>query len=924
MTSSPFEHDYQGDRNTEPGLTVGILHSLTGTMAISEVGVKDATLMAIAEINASGGVLGQEVRPLVVDGASDPAEFARQARLLGERNIAHIFGCWTSSCRKAVLPVLGEFQQLLWYPVQYEGLESSVNVFYGGLCPNQQVVTALDWLLSQNYHKFYLLGSDYVFPKTVNKLIKALLQDKEGELIGEEYLPLGHQDFQEVIDQIKEKKPDAVLSTINGDSNISFYQQYERAGLTPTQIPIMALSVTETELQMIGVASTGHYASWSYFQSLDTPVNEKFVAHWQARYGAERVISDPMATAYTLVYLWKEAVELAGSLDVNIVRQSAIGLSCDSPMGLVTIAENQHLCKPTRLGKILANGQFASINTNTEKIKPLPWLGIEELGGQIQPIITSLLKEVPLAELYNSELAEKNRQLQNTLNELQIANQQLRLTEFQLVTSESHIRELSKREELIKRQLSSQIHNSLNLDEILNTAVQEIRSLLDLDCCKFLWYFNDVDPPRFDLVVKALAPHITADNANMDSQSDQENWQAIHQLEMAIQEMNFLTKDQSSYQTEIDRITQDYLNSLEENSLLNIPVTTHIGKTGVIICEKFVKNHEWSQGEIELLFDIATQLAIAIDQAKLYENSRNNERMANSQAEQLKQTLYHLQQAQGQLIQNEKMSALGQLISGIAYEISNPINFIYGNISHAQLYFDDLIELVELYQKYCLPVPAEITEALERIEIDFLIKDLPQILKSIQGGAERIRNIVLSLKNFSRPDSGEAKVIDIHQGINSVIMIVQHRLHGNINHPPIELVREYGDLPAVECYAGDLNQVFMNIISNAIDAIYANQVGKSLMETTKNPGQIRIKTAVTEQHSVLIQIADNGPGMILSVKERVFEPFFTTKSGGTGLGLSISHQVIVEKHRGAIWCQSTPGKGSEFFLEIPIKFLHVA
>ncbi|MGL6283313.1 MAG: transporter substrate-binding protein, partial [Microcoleaceae cyanobacterium] len=175
MTSSPFDHDYQGDRNTEPGLTVGILHSLTGTMAISEVGVKDATLMAIAEINTRGGLLGQEIRPLVVDGASDPGEFTRQARLLGENHIAHIFGCWTSGCRKAVLPVLKEYHQLLWYPVQYEGLESSTDVFYGGLCPNQQVVTAIDWLLSQNYHKFYLLGSDYVFPKTVNKLIKALL-----------------------------------------------------------------------------------------------------------------------------------------------------------------------------------------------------------------------------------------------------------------------------------------------------------------------------------------------------------------------------------------------------------------------------------------------------------------------------------------------------------------------------------------------------------------------------------------------------------------------------------------------------------------------------------------------------------------------------------------------------------------------------
>ena len=249
----------------ETTIRVGILHSLTGTMAISEKSLKDAELMAVAEINSTGGVLRKIIEPIVEDGASEPATFARKAQKLIQKDKATaVFGCWTSASRKAVLPVFEELNSLLWYPLQYEGLESSPNIFYTGLCPNQQVEPAVNWLLENKGKKFYLLGSDYVFPRTVNKIIKAQIKQRGGSLVGEEYVSLGETDFKLIIEKIKQCSPDVVFSTINGDSNIAFYQQYKQGGIEAAKIPIFATSVAEEELQKIGEFAAGHYGSWTY------------------------------------------------------------------------------------------------------------------------------------------------------------------------------------------------------------------------------------------------------------------------------------------------------------------------------------------------------------------------------------------------------------------------------------------------------------------------------------------------------------------------------------------------------------------------------------------------------------------------------------------------------------------------------------
>jgi urea transport system substrate-binding protein len=422
---------------------VGILHSLSGTMAISEASLVEAVLMAIAEINQAGGVLGKSVEPVIEDGASDPAFFEFKARKLIEQDrVNTIFGCWTSAARKAVLPVLEESDALLWYPVQYEGLECSQHIFYTGSCPNQQVEPAVTWLLHNKGTRFYLLGSDYVFPRTVNKIIKAQLKYQGGTVVSEEYASLGTTEFAETITRIKQARPDVVFNTLNGDSNIAFYNQFRESGITAAEIPILAVSVAEAEVQRIGDAAVGHYASWSYFQSLDTPSNKRFVQNFQGRYGGDRVTSDPIEAAYTQVYLWKQAVEQAQSFEVERVRVAAYGQSFEAPSGLVRIEPNHHIWKPCRIGKILPTGQFEVVFTSDNPIKPLPWLGVEEVSFKTSNVVIDMLAEVSQGIHGAWQLEQKSRELKAAKVELQREITQRQRVEAVLRDSEAQLHAL--------------------------------------------------------------------------------------------------------------------------------------------------------------------------------------------------------------------------------------------------------------------------------------------------------------------------------------------------------------------------------------------------------------------------------------------------------------------------------------------------
>ena len=389
-SSAPAATETKTDAKTADAggdtIPVGILHSLTGTMSISEVSVKDAEMMAIEEINKAGGVLGKQLKPIIEDGASDWPTFAEKTKkLLQKDKTAVIFGGWTSASRKAVLPVVEQNKGLFIYPVQYEGLEASPNIFYTGATTNQQIVPAVTWLLQNKGKKFFLLGSDYVFPRTANKIIKEQLKAEGGTLIAEEYTPLGHTDYNTIISKIKKEKPDVVFNTLNGDSNVAFFKQLKDAGITAKDLTTMSVSVAEEEIRGIGASVLeGHYTAWNYYQTTDTPENKKFVEAYKAKYGQDRVTDDPIEAGYFGVYLWAEAVKKAGSVEVEKVKEAAKGIEYNAPGGKVKLdGDNQHVYKTVRIGQVQADGLIKEVWNSGQPVKPDPFLKTYPWGAEV-------------------------------------------------------------------------------------------------------------------------------------------------------------------------------------------------------------------------------------------------------------------------------------------------------------------------------------------------------------------------------------------------------------------------------------------------------------------------------------------------------------------------------------------------------------
>ncbi len=363
-------------------IKVGILHSLTGTMAISETSLKDVELMAIDEINKAGGVLGKQIEAVVEDPQSKFTDvFPEKAKkLLLRDKVAAVFGCWTSVSRKNVLPVFEENNGLLFYPVQYEGNEASPNVVYTGAAPNQQILPAVEWLMSTaggSKKRFYLLGSDYIFPRTANLIIVRYLASKKLDPVAEKYTPLGHLEYQNVVQDIKKAEPDVIFSTINGDSNVNFYNELAAQGITADKIPVCAVSVGEDELRGLDPSKVkGHLAAWNYFQSIDTPKNKEFVKKFKDKYGQDRVTDDPIEAAYYQVYFWKLAVEKAGTTDVDKVREAlrSGAIEFDAPGGKVKVdPKSQHTYKYFRMGKTRDDKQFDVVYTSPALIEPDPY-----------------------------------------------------------------------------------------------------------------------------------------------------------------------------------------------------------------------------------------------------------------------------------------------------------------------------------------------------------------------------------------------------------------------------------------------------------------------------------------------------------------------------------------------------------------------
>jgi two-component system, NtrC family, sensor kinase len=473
-----------------------------------------------------------------------------------------------------------------------------------------------------------------------------------------------------------------------------------------------------------------------------------------------------------------------------------------------------------------------------------------------------------------------------------------------LQQSELRFRELARREQLIN-QLANQIRNTLDLDTILETAITSIQSILKIDRCSFSWFKPNVVPPVWETLKEAKL-------VNLPSLLGCHSAEKIGPVsEKFIKQEILQINDVKEFR---EPIHKQFLEELGIKSEIVLPMKTRSEQIGVIVCGHWTETRPWTKDEVELLQAVVDQLSIAINQADLYAQSQKAAIKATQQAQQIERALEELKRTQTQLVQSEKMSSLGQLVAGVAHEINNPVNFIYGNLAHASNYAQDLINLLKLYQQEYPEPSHNIISEINTIDLDFMVEDLPKIMFSMKVGSERIREIVQSLRTFSRLDEAEMKKVNVHEGIESTLLILQHRLKPKQEQQAIQLVQNYAMLPKVVCYAGQLNQVFMNLLVNAIDAL-EDGMKKGIVS---NP-TITIATEMIDNEHIAIHIADNGVGMAPETQQRLFDPFFTTKpvGVGTGLGLSISYQIVVDRHGGHLHCNSEIGKGTEFIIEIP-------
>lgn len=526
------------------------------------------------------------------------------------------------------------------------------------------------------------------------------------------------------------------------------------------------------------------------------------------------------------------------------------------------------------------------------------------------PILNPDGKLLGYLSVVHTEPMERDLDLQTFILEIFAARAGAEIERMQvelaLIASTEKIQQQAQREQLLN-QIANQIRTSLNLDRILNTTVREIQSFLRVDRCHFAWYVETADESYWDVITEvqrddlpSLVGHHAATSFGF--------------LTERLLNQKILQLDDVA--TVHDEAVKAALTAFGNKSMLVLPIRAECGQVGIISCIHHQTIRPWLNDELDLLKAVVAQLEIALHQGHLLAQSQ-------ARAQDLEVLLNQLQRTQSQLVQSEKMSSLGQMVAGVAHEINNPVSFIYGNLTHAKDYTQDLVHLIDSYQHHYPEAHPAIQTAIDSIELEFLKQDLPKLFHSMEVGTERIREIIKSLRMFSRLDEADIKQVDLHDGIDSTLTILQTRLRAQPWRPQIQVIKAYDDLPQIECYAGQLNQVFMNLLSNAVDALEERDRDRTWQQMEATPSTIQIRTQLLGQltpPAIAIAIADNGPGITQHVSDHLFNPFFTTKpvGKGTGLGLSISYQIITETHGGTITHDSTLGQGTTFTITLPI------
>jgi light-regulated signal transduction histidine kinase (bacteriophytochrome) len=529
----------------------------------------------------------------------------------------------------------------------------------------------------------------------------------------------------------------------------------------------------------------------------------------------------------------------------------------------------------------------------TRKAQPYPWSAEDvELAQSLGIHFATAIQQ-----------SETHQQLQALNDNLESLNAGL---EQQVLEQTSELRRTNELQKILF-QVVAKMRGSLDLEKIFETTAQEVRRSLRVDRVGIFRFVPGSNYGEGEFVSEDCLPEVSSNFGKKVHDHCFQNDYAIAYHQGRIQVLNDV------HQSGLKDCHVALLSDLQIRAQIVVPLIQQEQLWGLLCVHQCNQPRQWEQSEMQFVTQIAAQLDVALQQAELLAQTQQ-------QSQQLATTLENLQETQLQLVQTEKMSSLGQLVAGMAHEINNPVNFIHGNINHVNGYLEGMLGLLDLYQQHYPDPAVQIRDRTEELDLEFVKEDLPKTLTSMKLGTDRIRQIVLSLRNFSRHDQSDMKQVDLHEGIDSTLLILQHRFQAS-TLGKIELIKEYGDLPLVECYAGQVNQVLMNLLSNAIDALEESDNFLSHNDAPDKQPTIRIQTEVLENQQVAIRISDNGIGIPEAARSHLFNPFFTTKpvGKGTGLGLSISYQIITEKHGGSLKCFSTLGEGAEFVIEIPIR-----
>ncbi len=933
-------------------IKVGVLYSLTGTTASSETALKDATLLAISELNSTGGILGQIIVPVIVDAASDPAIFAKQARhLLETEQVVTLFGGWTSAGRKAVIPVLERYNAQLWYPASYEGLECSKHIFYTGSCPNQQIEPAVNWLMQHHGKRFYLQGSNSLFTQAVNKIIETQLKQAGGEIVGAYYSSPEVQDFQGAIAEIKQLQPDVVFNTLTGTSNIPFYQQYQEAGINKTDIPIASVRITEEDLQQIGAAATGHYAIWSYFQNLDTPENHKFVKNFQAMYGAERSTNEAIASAYTQVYLWQQAVEAAQSFNPARVRVAAYGQAFNSPNGLVRIEPNHHVEKNFYIGRVLPTGQLKIVCNHDQPIKPLPWLGIEELDFKNSSEVSTGIDQNWQSKQKSTELEVVLAQLQTEIIEKQRIEKVLRKSEAELqalFAAMSDVVLIRDREgrclkiaptqptnlyksvaEMIGR-TEHEIFPAAQADLFLGYIQQAIDTQQTINveyslaiADREVWFSASISPISSDAVVwiaRDITEYKRVQETVQRSMSELERRVAERtsdlkaantQLQAEILERNrigeVLRKSEAELRALFTAMTDiiivfdhdgRYLRVAPTNpQLLYKPVKELLGKTihEVLPADLADNLLDCIKSALQKRRTFTTEYKLLINGVEVWFSASVSPLLEDQvvwvarNITEMKQVEVELQKAKE--LADEANKSRSSFLANMSHELRTPLNAIIG-------YSEVLQEEAEEWQQ----------------------EDLIPDLQKICSAGRHLLGLINDILDLCRIEAGRVglylETFDITALVDETVSSIQPLLQKNNNEIVVYCAHDIGFMHS------DLSKVrqsLLNLLSNACKFTHNGKIRL----TVRKDNVVTVKDEnVNSVAYIVISVTDTGIGMTPEQLQRLFLPFTqadsssTRKYGGTGLGLAIT-QKLCQLMDGDIVVESDFGRGASFTIRLP-------